>query len=1586
MNTKRSKGITGITLAFIMIASIFAAITPAPVAAAVTVDGVITGTEWDTPLIEVVDTVDAAGTAPPGYNLTEVKATIEGTTLYCLMIVDGVAGDADGNGDPDTTSPTDYPGIGAGATFGWEEYTFYIDADNDGNNDYWLRYTQGATLLTDPSLSPDLGASTAGAFSGSVIEVSLANAGSWINVDDFCVAGAADTDFTGAEDYSEKVCYTRELKPPSFNLTWEGVGCFEVQFTGTYTVDPGLAIANHTWDFGDGHDSGVIAGPPGVITHLYDTCGPKVVKLSGYDTDGAYNFSQEPIYVDCGPTASAVALPAACYDYNGSMITFDGSASHADLANTYYPRNITEWQWTFSDGLTGDNDNGAITKRIVNDTITATLWVSDGWCNDTFDIPVVPCAKCLIRIYGTFDMGPGDHDVPDPETGLKPENPPYTDPVGPFHPQHPQAPRKDFITFNPAIMDHNQAPPGSDDKYDELAFAFCEGGTVQRPMEKVFKRMWYEKEWFKDHNRDGCFTVVIDKWNKDKGEYEFYQTMCLDDWNKIPQHQKQGLQIREWNNDERVSDSNCDIYGPAILQEFTYMTLDGEKMPILVSHGSEVLIPMASYVADNGIDSFDADGDGKRDALRVESEFTLGIDIDGDGLPLEHMDQDLVELSQDESVVLVLGNKQLTKGKTLQFFDHKLTLDEIDDDEVIFTVADNEGGGSTRSTTVAMKEGDYRFFYRGKLGTVQEPAVFYVYLDKNVGGVATIEVGRMFGQTAANIGANKYWNQKAFMVDGVFYNVVAIKALDDCFKYITFRQKLPKMPIKLFGKHLTVWDPKEILPEMPPFNEPHEVMPDIETTWTKPNSQQDKIPDEKAPRPALEIDYVYEGVEKRYKGELKEIYNESHEQGWINEYWNLEWFHTKPWQYTEFRLPKGDRYLVTLGWIAPESEITLWDDAPGPVAEYVGERFKFWYEDCTGPLYIDANTSSIRIYGSFDEGPGDHKATDPENGLRPENPPYTDPVGPFHPQHPQAPVKDFMTFNPAIMDHNQGYPQLDFAFCEGHDVQRPKEKVFKRMWYEKEWFKDHYNDGCFTVIVQKWNKETKKYDDYMPMCLDDWNKMTQAEKFANGLQLKEWNNDESAFDSGADIYAPAINQEFTYMALDGETMPILVSAGSKVLIPMASYVADNGIDSFDANADDDTVRDAVRVESENTLGMDIDGDGIEPMDADNVELSGDETVVLVLSTKLIDGQTLQFFDHKVKLIGHDDDEALYEVSDNEGGGSTTTTGVTMKEGDVLFFYRGKLGSAQEPATFYVKQTGIVGSIVTLEVGRMFGQTYANIAANPYWNQKAFMVDGVFYNVVAIKAVDDCFKFITFRQKLPKEEIKLFGKHLEVWEEGEILPEMPPFNENHEIIDDIQTTWTVPKAQQDKIGDKIEDVPPLEITFVEEDKEKRFKGQLLEIYNETHEIGWLNEYWNLEWFHTQPDQYTAFVMPTGHKLYLMTLAWYAPQAEITLWDDAPGPVAYYKGERVKFWYDPAVPTDIYVNRVGEGGGAPADPTTLWEYYDLASNDGDGQGDMDADEVISALMDYLTDMGPFAGPSPKFTKSDLISYILDFLAPL
>jgi hypothetical protein len=272
-------------------------------------------------------------------------------------------------------------------------------------------------------------------------------------------------------------------------------------------------------------------------------------------------------------------------------------------------------------------------------------------------------------------------------------------------------------------------------------------------------------------------------------------------------------------------------------------------------------------------------------------------------------------------------------------------------------------------------------------------------------------------------------------------------------------------------------------------------------------------------------------------------------------------------------------------------------------------------------------------------------------------------------------------------------------------------------------------------------------------------------------------------------------------------------------------------------------------------------------------------------------------------------------------------------------------------------------------------------------------------VVAIKGDYNCFKYITFRQKLPKTPIKLYGNHLKAWEidpitkRSEILPEMPPFNENHEICIDVQNTWTIPDSMQDKIGPKRA-AAPLEIYYVEEDVEERFKGELKEIYWEGHrdigdaaEVdGMHEEIWLLEWFWTQPWQYTAFVLPDD-QLYLVTLAWYAPESIMLGWDGGElgekPMVLPPEDRRVKFWYDPADNTDLYVNRVG---GAPSEQTTVDMFYGSASNDGNGDDVIDLEELVNAILDYLnrehdTYSNPFT--SGQFDKSDLLDYLQAFV---
>jgi PKD repeat protein len=677
------------------------------------------------------------------------------------------------------------------------------------------------------------------------------------------------------------------------------------------------------------------------------------------------------------------------------------------------------------------------------------------------------------------------------------------------------------------------------------------------------------------------------------------------------------------------------------------------------------------------------------------------------------------------------------------------------------------------------------------------------------------------------------------------------------------------------------------------------------------------------------------------------------------EYWQIEWFNTIPDEYTEFFLPKEHgKYLFTSAFEAPESTWTLLDGTY--LDSGVSSRLKFWYDESSGPLFIEKD--GLRIYGYDNKGAGDTQIVDPVYKIKPENPPYTDPIAPFYPQHEQAPIKDFITFNPVKMEH-QDYDWdnddvIDYVYKNSikAGLKNANEKEFFRMWYEPwEWFKDENANGVF---------------------------------------------------DGGDIAAPAIKQEFTYMFLDTYNNPITAPAGtSKFLVPMSSGVEDNGIDSFDA--DDDGKPDPVWVCSERNLGdpnndglidrYDIDGDGkTEPLSWDGKHLSGDETLVLRLDPKTIDEEgRIQFFDFEVEVAdttpaGRVTLNIYYKGNPDSMGdeliGTVNLRADMIPNPGVSYatFERGGVNTAlrpRGPGFVWVTDVDWEDDTATLVVGRVFGNTWANVGAteHPLAYQKHFYVDGVLYNVVAIMTVgEDEFKYITFRVKLPKTSlwIEQHSTQLLGWYASDTLPVMPQYNMNHALVQDVQDIVDL-IGTHEKHG-PLMDAQELNITYTEEKTEPRFRGELKEILLEPGYYPWEEggeEWWFIEWFNTIPYQYTKFQLPEGHGKYLVTSAFYAPEATWTIWDGAgeTSPIDSGIGNRVKFWYDPADNTDIYVNRYGEG---PEAPETISEYYD------NGDKVIDLDEVIDAIMDYLNEDYPF-GFDGRFDKDSLIDYIMDYL---
>ena len=184
-------------------------------------------------------------------------------------------------------------------------------------------------------------------------------------------------------------------------------------------------------------------------------------------------------------------------------------------------------------------------------------------------------------------------------------------------------------------------------------------------------------------------------------------------------------------------------------------------------------------------------------------------------------------------------------------------------------------------------------------------------------------------------------------------------------------------------------------------------------------------------------------------------------------------------------------------------------------------------------------------------------------------------------------------------------------------------------------------------------------------------------------------------------------------------------------------------------------------------------------------------------------------------------------------------------------------------------------------------------------------------------------------------------------------------------------------REDGMGNLLFNVPPSEIQIVEELREPQFFGELKE---KRWPMGG-NELWATEQFHVIPDQYTDLRLPEG-QLYLLTSAWqsresllhfyvpddvvaevipsvfaFSPQQWLSLlreflgYDGIPAPNVYSETQgpdelreffrrgllapfydawmgffpvRLKFWYNPDDPDDIYINQ--RTIAAPPTPTS------------------------------------------------------------
>ncbi len=581
-----------------------------------------------------------------------------------------------------------------------------------------------------------------------------------------------------------------------------------------------------------------------------------------------------------------------------------------------------------------------------------------------------------LRIYGLGTVaggqpatyGPGAIGSVDPVSATYPvEVLPYTDPWAPFNPQLDEAPRMDSLTFNPAYMDkfyHGNEPLSG--LYPQISIAEHDA------REKVFLRMWYEPLYLDKIVRVDPLPPL-----RPTETYSFpavlqeFTYMYLDTQDQ-PAHAPPGNSALAFPVATAPDQLPAPVNGElpsSRLPSFGYglTTFDGNfdgQQDIVHLHSERTLNAVTGIQAD-------FDGDGALDQLDQDTTQMNGNEMVV--LALEDMVLHRGESVQFLDHMLTLDNVTtgvITGRVDLQFWytgggmhlsgtQYSLQPDKI---------------GSPRTLQVGemaiVNKNSVRApltIYSGNLGSVDGAWFVWVKAVNSADRTATLVVGRALGATHSAIDNGSAghdmlpgdpWYLKRFFVDGHEYNVVAIctvpvwngTAYDYHFKYITIRTPVPKIPFRntedsqaLQGYYqgTVLGVDTAVMSVMPPFNYEHTLVEDVQALSEKqvpagyPGEEfvfgnlrfrdADCRGDLLKNVPPYAIRIVDEGREPQFFGELKEKYAEyAYPQIGSREVWQTEQYHTLADQYTELRLPAGQKYLLTSNWTSDESRVSYY--------------------------------------------------------------------------------------------------------------------------------------------------------------------------------------------------------------------------------------------------------------------------------------------------------------------------------------------------------------------------------------------------------------------------------------------------------------------------------------------------------------------------------------------------------------------------------------------------------------------------------------------------------------------------------------
>jgi hypothetical protein len=764
----------------------------------------------------------------------------------------------------------------------------------------------------------------------------------------------------------------------------------------------------------------------------------------------------------------------------------------------------------------------------------------------------------------------------------------------------------------------------------------------------------------------------------------------------------------------------------------------------------------------------------------------------------------------------------------------------------------------------------------------------------------------------------------------------------------------------------------------------------------------------------------------------------------FDEVWNWINVETHPWDYTEFILPlrpdvtdpldeDGD-YIVVTSWLTEDSTDTNvdWDggavrvkfvhdgavDADGvyPADIYVNDA---QYNEKYFPEFFaeGEGQNSLRVYGRCTADAGGMYATEDPNWW------YDTFDGPFNLKSYEAPAKDFIVHNPALLVNDND----SLLFSTIHADEDAHEKVHMRTWYVPKYYEPR-------GFLFDWVK---------PGSDDDHPQVTNDALFGAG----------------------DIVNEYTYLFLDDETLNPTHGSMDRthMVFPMASGCgqgADNpqvGLDRYDVN--DDGTDEIMQVEYIREAGSFGLSDGWN-------QCIEDETTYgqLIVSPQALDAgnmriveedgdfggvDTLEFFDYAIVLISTSTDETKADFDVYYTGFKYDTP---LRIGTITLWQ--ELGNA---AVVDASQRQVFVSfgrhfdtipVRTLWADGMFpvsnpwgvlinyiGTEHVSLEVYRYLSVgETIMVDGAEYDIPAIglapgdKSAIHCdhpegklaeLKYLTVRNPLPKCEdaedcpdilIPKYTVYKSRFAPATFLPVLPPFNMQHDMVDDInlpELGWGPDLQRPDNVvwEDEtcgfefppdlglfwgcdslihelfntieervIPDVDPFEFWWLAEEKEERFDTSLTEekwkyTKDGAYDCGSASgECWQWINIETLPWDYTEFVLPElpdKPQEYGLDIIGDYLLVSSFITEDSDEVWPGLGSVRVKFAYDPSDGTGLYVN---SDLCVPARVTSL-----TSNSPVDRYGDVELMGAVEDADSWTWDFGGLTGCTGEDTAS-------------